>query len=303
MKLIENHNQVVFAKRYLWQVIAIHLVTLGVAPFLFTWQAMLFAWVSLSLFAYSMGIFHHMYLTHDSFKTHKWIEYLGSLFGTLTWRGPFAGPVQYVAMHRVHHRYSDEEADPHTPTKGIFYALMGWFWNLPYGFSRYELYERHATDIAADPFHRFLDQHVDGLQLLWAIVCFGFGGSIGEAHGFDLLNGLRFVVYGVFVKSFLMIYLANLVDVINHTVGYRAYETHDHSTNSLLMFVVHLGGAISWHNNHHAHPSYFTVRKNWWEIDLHYAFLRTLGLFGLVWDIKVMDEYRREHTGAISSPA
>ncbi len=78
---------------------------------------------------------------------------------------------------------------------------------------------------------------------------------------------IRFMVYGVFVKSFLLIYLANAVDVINHTIGYRSYETEDHSTNSLLMFAFHLGGAISWHNNHHAHQGYFSVKSHWWEVD------------------------------------
>lgn len=300
MKLVENHNQVVFERKYLWQVIAMHVLALGVAPFFFTWEAMLFAWVSLCVFAYAMGIFHHMYLTHSSFRARRWVEYAGSLLGTLTWRGPFSGPVQYVAMHRVHHRYSDTDADPHTPTKGTFYALLGWFWNLPYGFSRYELYERHAEDIAADPVHHFLDKHVDGVQAVWGGVCFLFGGLVGSGIGFDWLNAFRYVLYGVFVKSFLLIYLANLVDVINHTVGYRSYETHDHSTNSFIMFAVHLGGAISWHNNHHAHPSYFTVRKKWWEVDFHYLFLKCLSVLGLVWDIKVMDEYRQRPVRSVS---
>ena len=62
------------------------------------------------------------------------------------------------------------------------------------------------------------------------------------------------------------------------------------STNSFLMAGIHLGGAISWHNNHHAHQEYFTVKKNWWEFDIHHIFLRLLQRFGLVWDIKILDE-------------
>lgn len=95
------------------------------------------------------------------------------------------------------------------------------------------------------------------------------------------------------MKTILTFYLVNAVDVVNHTVGYRAYETTDQSTNSFIMAILHGGGAISWHNNHHAHMGYFTVKKNWWEFDLHHQLLRLLGLFGLVTDIKIHDEVAR----------
>jgi stearoyl-CoA desaturase (delta-9 desaturase) len=53
------------------------------------------------------------------------------------------------------------------------------------------------------------------------------------------------------------------------------------------MGIVHLGGAISWHNNHHAHPAYFYVKRKWWEFDAHYMTLRILESLGAVSNIKV----------------
>ncbi len=112
MKLIEGHNRTTFLTRNWIQVVVVHAFALLAAPLLFTWRAFGFAFGMTLLFGYSMGIFHHMLLTHRSFKTTRWVENLGTLLGTLTWRGPFAGPVQYVAMHRVHHAYSDTDLDP-----------------------------------------------------------------------------------------------------------------------------------------------------------------------------------------------
>lgn len=292
MKLVPDHNRTTFVARNFLQVAAVHVGALAVAPFLFTWKAFAFAFLTTMVFGYAMGIFHHMLLTHRSFTPVKWVENLGSLLGTLTWRGPFAGPVQYVAMHRVHHAHSDTELDPHSPTRGIFHAWLGWFWRMPRGFTRPELYEFYARDLAADPWHRFLDRNVHLLQLVWGVLCF-VGGAVEPmlvGGAFDPVNGVRYLVFGVFVRALLTFYLINAVDVINHTVGYRAYETRDQSTNSFLMAFIHLGGAISWHNNHHAHPGYFTVRRNWWEFDAHHQFLRLLSVFGLVSDIKVLDE-------------
>ena len=292
MQFVADHNRTVFVKSNLVQVIVIHAVTLAVAPFYFTPLAMGFALFTMFLFGYSMGIFHHMLLTHRSFKCKKWIENTGAFLGTLTWRGPFAGPTQYVAMHRVHHAFADTELDPHTPTKGIFFALMSWFWNMPLGFTKAEYYNQYATDMASDPFHTFLDRNVHWIQLGWAVCCFAGGMFIPVMFGgaADTVNGLRYVIYGVFVRAFFSLYLINAVDVINHTVGYRGYETKDNSTNSILMSVIHLGGAISWHNNHHAHQHYFNVKKKWWEFDAHHVFLQGLEKLGLVWEIQILDE-------------
>lgn len=294
MKLVEGHNRVVFHRKNFLQVVAVHLVALGVAPWMFTWDAFLFGFATIMVFGYSMGIFHHMLLTHRSFEVHPWIERLGVLMGTLTWRGPMAGPVQYVAMHRVHHAYSDTESDPHTPTKGLLYALLAWYWRMPYGFSHHTLYDRHARDVLKIRWHVFLDRNVHLLQLGWGVICFAIGALAPMLAGgaVDPLNGVRYVVYGVFVKTILGWYLINAVDVINHTIGYRNYETEEHSTNSWLMAILHGGGAISWHNNHHAHMGYFTVRKRRWEFDAHHGILRVLRVFGLVGKIKVLDETR-----------
>lgn len=293
MTLIQGHNKPTFVLSNLLQVILVHLLALGVAPFYFTWPAFLFAFGTTMLFGYSMGIFHHMYLTHRSFKCARWVEQLGSLLGTLTWRGPFAPPIKYVAMHKIHHAYSDTELDPHTPTKGYLFALLTWFWQMPYGFTRRELYSQYVPEMANDPWHVFLDDNVNLLQAIWGAICFVGGGFLSSAPGFDVENGFRFLLFGVFVRALLSFYLINAVDLINHTVGYRAYETKDHSTNSFVMAAVHLGGAISWHNNHHAHQHYFTVKRNWWEFDVHHRFLQLLSKFGLVSDILILDEVKK----------
>jgi fatty-acid desaturase len=148
--------------------------------------------------------------------------------------------------------------------------------------------------MANDSWYLFLDRNVNFLQSLWGMLCFAVGGLVpwllGTTPAFSFENAVRYSIYGVFVRALLTLYLMNAVDLINHTVGYRAYETRDDSTNSFLMAFVHLGGAVSWHNNHHAHQQYFKVKKNWWEFDVHHLFLQGLSRFGWVWDIIVLDE-------------
>jgi len=36
------------------------------------------------------------------------------------------GPIFWVATHRIHHQYSDQDGDPHSPIDGKWWAHMGW---------------------------------------------------------------------------------------------------------------------------------------------------------------------------------
>lgn len=34
--------------------------------------------------------------------------------------------IEWVRDHRLHHKYSDTDADPHNATRGFFYSHVGW---------------------------------------------------------------------------------------------------------------------------------------------------------------------------------
>ncbi len=275
-----------FQPRYLIWAIALHFIGLVGGYVLYQPWAFTLAFGLAALTAYSMGIFHHMYLSHSSFQAQSWLENLGIALGTLTWRGPMAAPLRYVAMHRIHHRYSDKQEDPHSPSLGIAHALLAWNWNHSEVFQNPDQYRKLVPKkYRQNYFIRFCDDNVNLLQLAYGLSLFAVGNFAGGPK-----IGLTLVVYGVFVKTLIVVYSANLVDVINHTLGYRNYKTGDHSTNSFIMAALHLGGAISWHNNHHARAKYFSVKKKWWEFDVHYQILRILALFGAVTNIKTINE-------------
>ena len=80
------------------------------ALFFFTWPAFLASiflwWVSGSL---GIGMSYHRLLTHRGYKTPKWVEYFLTWCATLALEG---GPIFWVATHRIHHQFSDDEGDP-----------------------------------------------------------------------------------------------------------------------------------------------------------------------------------------------
>lgn len=275
-----KHGTQVFVPGMLIWTIVVHAIAFYTLIFAFDLKLFLIAFIMAMFTAYPMGIFHHMQLTHESFECKPWVTRVGALLGTLSWRGSFAPPLKYVAVHSVHHKFSDTEHDPHSPVNGLLHSFMGWFWQQFSGLYKFEEYQQYVADRwKNDAFLRFYDRYPNFLQFLLAALLLAIG-------------GWKLVLYGIFVKTLIVLWAANTVDLINHTVGYRNYETKDHSTNSFFMAALHLGGAISWHNNHHAHPEYFSVRKKWWEFDAHYIFLRVLEKFGLVWNIRYLDQVK-----------
>lgn len=85
--------------------------------------------------------------------------------------------IDWVANHRKHHQFSDEDGGPHSPhlghgsgwigqVKGLVHAHIGWvFTDMETADQRH-----YAKDLLADPLIRFVDRTF----VLWVIAGLGF---------------------------------------------------------------------------------------------------------------------------------
>ena len=246
------------------------------APFYFTWKGLLLAiflgWVTGGL---GICLGYHRLLTHASFKTYRPIRWLLALFGTLAGEGP---PVHWVAVHRKHHRYSDQPDDPHSPHDGGWWSHIIWLFPRPYDTRWRQMLDRYGKDLQKDPFMRLLDRSFIVWHFLLGLMLFAVGWL-----GWDLYTGISFVVYGMFVRLVYVLHVTWLVNSASHMWGYRNYETSDNSRN--LWWVGLLAYGEGWHNNHHAYPGRARHGHHWWEFDMTYLAIRTLERTGLVWDV------------------
>jgi len=94
------------------------------ALFFFSWQR-LAVMIVLYVLAINVGIgmCYHRLLTHRGYSVPKWLEYTMAVCATLALEG---GPIFWVSTHRVHHQFSDQLGDPHTPREGAWWAHAGW---------------------------------------------------------------------------------------------------------------------------------------------------------------------------------
>jgi stearoyl-CoA desaturase (delta-9 desaturase) len=259
------------------------------APFTFSWSGL---WICLGLylavgFGVTMG--YHRLLTHRSFQTPRVVEYLLSVLGALASQG---GPLQWVAIHRIHHQHSDADGDPHSPRDGWWWAHMLWW--MPYAPTIHEPahYERYIPDLARDPVHSFLQRRHIFLAVGLGVLLFAAGQLYGGL-------GLSWVVWGMFVRTALLYHATWLVNSATHWWGYRNYPTRDRSTN--LWWVALLSLGEGWHNNHHAFPRSARHGMRWWEFDATYLGIRFLALFGLARRIQVPRKAEEPKPAAVST--
>lgn len=255
-----------------WDIAAgIALIHLGalLAPFTFTWSAF---WVFFVLqFVTGLGITvgYHRLLTHRSFQVPKWLEYVLTVCGSLALQG---GAIKWVATHRVHHAFSDRPQDPHSPTRGFWWAHMLWLFAYDEVLDHPIKYQRYAPDLARDRVHQFLNNTQVFHSILLGMILFALG-------------GLPWLVWGLFVRTAFVYHGTWLVNSAAHLWGYQTYDTNEGSRNNWWVALVSYGEG--WHNNHHAYLHSAAHGLRWWEFDLTYLVIRTLGWVKLATRIRL----------------
>ena len=252
-----------------------HLLALAaVVPAFFSWSGLaifaFFVWVTGGV---GITLCFHRLLTHRSFRTPRWFEYVLTVCGCLAWQG---GPLQRVGMHRLHHKHSDTDHDPHTPEHGFTWAHILWMLRDDVDGRKGE---DAAKDLARDPGLRLLNRWFWLPQVVLAALLLGVGWAIG---GWTL--GVSWLVWGVLVRTVFVYHITWFVNSAAHTWGYRTHDTGEGSTNNWWVALLSFGEG--WHNNHHAFPRDAAHGRRWFEIDPTYWTICLLSRVGLAKDIK-----------------
>ena len=237
-----DNTTMVFGNRsqIAWSTLIVMVVfhVLAIAAFFYmTFDAVLLAVVlHWTCIGWGIGMGYHRLHTHRSYKVPKLLEYFFALCAVLTLQG---GPIFWVAVHRVHHQYSDEKGDPHTPRDGRWWSHILWTIFGEALHSNTAVTGKYAPDLAQDRFYRVLNTwHWVPLVLLGV--------------GLYVVGGLPYVLWGVFFRVVFGLHATWLVNSATHLWGTRRFETPDDSKNSMWVALLTFGEG--WHNNHHALP-------------------------------------------------
>jgi stearoyl-CoA desaturase (delta-9 desaturase) len=281
-----HRNQIIW--EYAGAFLFYHAVALlAVIPWLFNWASVAVCIAGFYIFGtLGINLCYHRLLTHSSFHCPRWLEHLFAILGVCCLQDT---PLQWVAVHRRHHQFSDEPSDPHSPLVTFFWGHMDWLTRNNSELDRKDLFERYVKDLMRDKFYKRLER-----RLLWVwinlaqwLVFFAAGFGIGWAVGGSRLDGLQFglslLVWGVFVRTVCVWHITWSVNSLAHVWGYRNYETDENSRNNIFVGIVSNGEG--WHNNHHAQPRCAAHGHRWWELDVTWITIWAMKQVGLAWDI------------------
>jgi stearoyl-CoA desaturase (Delta-9 desaturase) len=221
--------------------------------------------------------FHRLF-THRSFKTGRVVRFVLAALGSAAIEGPV---VAWVADHRKHHAFSDEEGDPHSPhvdhggLRGLFHAHVGWL----FIHDQRALKTRYAPDLLADPVVSFVNRTF----LWWVLAGFVAPFTIGYLLGGTLVGGLTSLLWGGLIRMLVLHHVTYSINSLCHVFGRRDFETSDESRNLAWLALPSFGE--SWHNNHHAFPTSSVHGLKWWQVDLSSMVIRAMEKTGLAWDV------------------
>lgn len=231
-----------------------------------------------------VGLTFHRLLTHRGFKVPRWLEIILVIISCLALQG---SPTLWVATHRKHHQFVDQEKDPHTPRSKYGLAWAQWLWMiLPNPSVDNEIIQKFAKDLAKDKFHQVMHK-------IWWMPSIVFGAILFVIGWPNFDEIIKLIGWGIFVPVAVGWEITWMVNSINHKYGSRRFETEDDSTNNLIIAALTFGEG--WHNNHHRYPISARHGYTWFEIifDLNYQVIYTFKLLGLAKDVKTFEDMPR----------
>lgn len=257
---------------------ALHLVPL----LAFFTHVTMFDWiVCLTLYVVRMFFVtagYHRYFSHRTYKTSRWFQ---AFLAFASQTSAQKGILWWAANHRVHHRHSDTELDPHSrKVHGFWESHVGWIMGKSHEETDYAL----VKDLAKYPELMWLNRYHWAPAFMLAVFVTLLGQLVNGGNLHSLSAGWSTLLIGFFLSTVLLYHATFAINSLMHWIGKPRYVTGDESKNSFPLAIISLGEG--WHNNHHYYQSAARQGFFWWEIDLTYYVIRLLGALGIVWDIK-----------------
>ena len=224
----------------------------------------IFHWYS-SLFFQT--IFLHRYASHQMFTMSKGWERIFFFLTFITQGASFLNPRAYAILHRLHHKHSDTEKDPHSPefSKNIIMLNINTVKHYESVRLNKKDYSKYDHDVPQWPFLEKIADH--WLTRLSFIAIY-----VGLYIEFTTENWQ----YAFLPIHFIMGPLhGSIVNWCGHRYGYvNDKNTLDNSKNTLPIDFLMMGELFQ--NNHHSKPTKIMFSRRWFEVDPGYILTKTL---------------------------
>jgi stearoyl-CoA desaturase (delta-9 desaturase) len=221
---------------------------------------------------FSTTIYLHRTATHRALALHPVVAWA---FRFTLWITTGMVAKEWVAVHRKHHAFTEEEGDPHSPhLKGFWHVQLGNVFYYVKEAKNPETVEKYAKDIKDDAWDRFFFNY----------------GAVGPLVGIVLLCLVLGFWWGLFAAVFhAVMYVFVLSSSINGLCHHVGYKNFDNTATNIRLLALLTGGE-GLHNNHHGFPRSPKFSFKTSEIDPAWPLIKLLILLGLAHPQKTINE-------------
>ncbi|XP_014362552.2 acyl-CoA Delta-9 desaturase [Papilio machaon] len=255
------------------------------------WSTSIFAFILYLCSGLGITAGAHRLWAHKSYKAKLPLRVMLTLFNTIAFQDSV---LDWARDHRMHHKYSETDADPHNATRGFFFSHVGWLLVKKHPQIKAKGKTLEMNDLWADPVLRFQKKYY---MLLMPLCCFILPTYIPTLWGESLWNA--FYVCAIF-RYVYVLNVTWLVNSLAHLWGSKPYDKHINPVETKPVSLVVLGEGF--HNYHHTFPwDYKTAELGDYSLNFTKIFIDGMAKIGWAYDLKTVSteiiEKRVKRTG------
>nr|AFJ66832.1 delta 12 acylCoA desaturase/acetylenase [Chauliognathus lugubris] len=259
-------------------------------------------WTSVLVFInYHLGILGitagaHRLWAHKAYKARWPLKLFLAYIQTLAFQFDI---IFWAKYHRVHHKYTETDADPHNAKRGFFYSHMGWTMVKKNPEFETRCNEIDLSDLYSDPIVNF--QYKYYYQILFVVFL-----VVPTFIPMYFWNETFVNAFCLNLSRYLLsLHCTWLVNSAAHLYGNKPYDKSLYSSENFWVTI--LVNGEGWHNYHHAFPwDYKASELGIYSTNMTAFFIDAMAKLGLAYDLKSVApevvKRRVERTGDGSHP-
>uniref|UniRef100_H2XUS4 Acyl-CoA desaturase-like n=3 Tax=Ciona intestinalis TaxID=7719 RepID=H2XUS4_CIOIN len=236
-------------------------------------------WTFVCAFISGLGVTAgvHRYWCHRSYKATFSLRALLCFLQTLAIQNSI---LNWATNHRVHHKFSETDADPHNANRGFVFSHIGWIVMKEHPSVDEKRNIMDVSDLLEDKVVAFQHRYYGILVLLIGVMFPTLVPVLFWGESFTFAFFLNMSRYCVLLNS------VSMINSVAHIWGYRPYDdTIGPAENSICAFAAMGEG---YHNYHHVFPHDYRTSELGMKLNITASFIDMMEKLGLAYDLRTM---------------
>ncbi|XP_022919431.1 acyl-CoA Delta-9 desaturase-like [Onthophagus taurus] len=247
-------------------------------PWIKSWKIVLFSFFYGTLAGFGVTAGAHRCFTHRSFKPRFPLK----IFLLICYAAAGHNKLfEWVRDHRVHHKYSETDADPHNSNRGFFFAHIGWLMMKKHPDVIKKGVSVDMSDIKNDPILVWYDKNFIYLQLIFCFII-----PIGIIR-FYFDKSWFYPTLSQIGRYMIVLNSTWLVNSAAHLYGNKPYDKTINPGENFWVSIAAVGEG--WHNYHHTFPWDYKASE-YGKLNVTTFWLDIFAKLGLAYDLKSPSE-------------